>query len=102
MYLKDEGVKHGDCLMACVQWRRDGDLLYGIVSRSGTQAAGRRNDWKERAGGGDKWGSGAPKAPLQRHRCDIIQQMRHESSDDDGDVGGRREWELKCRKPESC
>lgn len=29
MYLKDEGVKHRDCLMASEQRRRDGHVRYG-------------------------------------------------------------------------
>lgn len=63
MYLKDEGVKHRDCLMASVQSGTEmATCFMAIISRSGVQAAeGKKQLEEESGGGGDRWGSGGSK-----------------------------------------
>lgn len=58
MYLKKEGVKHGDCLVASVSSGTEmARCFMAIISRSGVQAAeGGKNNRKKRAGWGRQMG----------------------------------------------
>lgn len=85
----------------CVKRYRDGKVLYGhhqpkwcAGSRGGKKTIGRRE-----RGGGDRWGSRAPKVatPTARLRCNSANETLEQW------LWEKKTWVgLKCRKLESC